>query len=132
MKDIMTRVKEHVRKALHNSRGFTLIELLVVLAIIGIIAAIAVPRYTASLENAKKSTCAANIAVLESAVMRYWADHLDDPAGSYPGSLQDLEDEYIKEVPTCPLGGTYSLHINTDNPDAVEVICDHTSSTPSP
>jgi len=127
MKDIMTRVKEHVRKALHNSRGFTLIELLVVLAIIGIIAAIAVPRYTASLENAKKSACAANIAVLESAVMRYWADHDFE----YPTNLDALKDDYIKEVPTCPLGSqVYDYDETTGSVTCNQ--CNPTSPSPTP
>jgi prepilin-type N-terminal cleavage/methylation domain-containing protein len=103
MKDLVTRVKKDVRRVLHNNRGFTLIELLIVLAIIGIIGAIAVPRYTASLQKAKESACAANIAVLESAVMRYWADNDFE----YPENLKALESEYIKEVPECPDGGTY-------------------------
>ena len=109
MKDFMTRVKNRVRRVLHDSRGFTLIELLIVLAIIAVIAGIAIPRYTASLQKAKESACAANIAVLESAVMRYWVDHLEDGDDVYPGTLGDLAPDYIKAEPTCPLEGVYSM-----------------------
>lgn len=105
MKDLMTRVKKDVRRVLHNNRGFTLIELLIVLAIIAILAGIAVPRYTASLDKAKESACAANIAVLESAVMRYWADHLDSDE-PYPENLAALKDKYIKDEPKCPKDNT--------------------------
>ncbi len=108
MRDAMTRIKDRVMSVLHNSRGFTLIELLIVLAIIAIIAGIAIPRYTASLQKAKESACAANIAVLESAVMRYWADHLEE-GDVYPGTLGELAPGYIKAVPECPLDGAYSI-----------------------
>ena len=115
MKDLMTRVKKDVRRVLHNNRGFTLIELLIVLAIIAIIAGIAVPRYTASLQKAKESACAANIAILESAAMRYWVDNLDE-GDKYPAGISGAEDgkeclvpDYIKEAPVCPLGGTYTI-----------------------
>ncbi len=113
MRDAMTRIKDRVMSVLHNSRGFTLIELLIVLAIIAIIAGIAIPRYTASLDKAKESACAANIAVLESAVMRYWADNLDED-DPYPATLQELEDNYIKAVPKCPKDNTTDYQFNKE------------------
>lgn len=123
MKDVIRRVKKHVEKVLHNSRGFTLIELLIVLAIIGIIGAIAVPRYTASLQKAKESACAANIAVLESAVMRYWIDNDE----TYPAKISDLEPQYIKEVPTCPAHSGHEYLINVKDGEFTGVTCGEAS-----
>jgi type II secretion system protein G len=114
MKDLVTRVKKDVRRVLHNSRGFTLIELLIVLAIIAILAGIAVPRYTASLEKAKESACAANVAILESAAMRYWVDNdFTYPSGGDP--ISALVGEYISAVPKCPVDETKSYVLNTED-----------------
>lgn len=127
MKDLMTRVKKDVRRVLHNNRGFTLIELLIVLAIIAIIAGIAVPRYTASLQKAKESACAANIAILESAAMRYWVDN----DFTYPETgltVKVLEEgKYIKEGLTCPVSGnnTYVINIDEDTSELEDVTCNH-------
>ena len=126
MRDAMTRIKDRVLSVLHNSRGFTLIELLIVLAIIAIIAGIAIPRYTASLDKAKESACAANIAVLESAAMRYWADHLDKDTDTYPTDPADLKGGYIKEAPVCPVDkdAEYFIQWDLDN-NLVGITHDH-------
>ncbi len=126
MRDAMTRIKDRVLSVLHNSRGFTLIELLIVLAIIAIIAGIAIPRYTASFDKAKESACAANIAVLESAVTRYWADHLNE-GDVYPANVAALESGgYIKAGLTCPVDkeAVYSINLNDDG-SFKDVTCSH-------
>lgn len=56
-------------------RAFTLVELLVVVAIIGILAAIAVPNYLRAKMRAEKSQCAGNLHTLGQALALYRIDY---------------------------------------------------------
>ena len=63
-----------------NKKGFTLIELIVVIAILGILAAIAVPRLSAFTDKAKIGAIKANEKIVVSALNTVYADANDWPA----------------------------------------------------
>ena len=82
-------------------RGFTLIELIVVMAIVSLLAAIAAPRYFASLDRARENTLRSSLAVMRGAIDRFAADR-----GRYPDSLQELvAAQYLRQAPEDPFTG---------------------------
>jgi len=97
-------------------RGVTLIELLIVVLILGALAAIAIPKITASSTTAKANACATNIDIMNSQIEMYRADH-----DAYADTLNDLvtDPNYFPDgLPVCPSGGTYSMSGNRVSCDA--------------
>lgn len=98
-------------KKIHNRKGFTLIELVVVIAILGILAAIAVPRYTQSVANAQAAALDANTRVLNSAVTMYIAN-ADDPDAA-EAALTGADDldaavKLLEDAGVLQAGGDYT------------------------
>ena len=82
--------------------GFTLIELMIVVAIIGILAAIAVPKFSDLIAKSQEGTTKGNLASVRSAIKIYYAD----ADGIYPGdnlACLTVNGKYLTEIPQAKI-----------------------------
>jgi general secretion pathway protein G len=96
-----------------KSGGFTLVELMIVMAIIGVLAVIAVPSFTAAIKHAREAVLKEDLHVLRAAIDSYTMDKQKAPQ-----SLDDLVQEgYLKSIPEDPMTHTSSTWV-TDTSDS--------------
>ena len=76
-------------------KGFTLIELMIVVAIIGILAAIAIPRFAQMLEKSREGATKGNLAAMRSAVTIYYSEK----EGTWPTDLTTAFTSYMYPIP---------------------------------
>ena len=95
-------------RKLMKSKGFTLIELMIVVAIIGILAAVAIPKFADLVTKSKEAGVKANIGAIRSAISIYYGD----TEGDYPGNLftsLTTENKYMPPVSGIPSLGRYAI-----------------------
>jgi general secretion pathway protein G len=92
-----------------GSKGFSLLELLVVVAILGILVAIALPRYFDAVADAKRNAQKTNIAIIRTSLEYYRNKNNRYPytsttsSGSYLNFNDFLKSTtYFSETPICP------------------------------
>ena len=98
------------------SRGFTLIELLLVLVILGILAALVVPKFAGRTEQAREAAAKSQLAIFGTALDAFEVDNGFYPKGrnglqdlvQTPRDAQNWKGPYLKgEIPNDPWGNPY-------------------------
>lgn len=104
-----------MKKLLASQKGFTIMELVVVIIILGVLVAIALPRYFALTDDAQQAACLANQKSIEAAIMMEYSDRLLAGSGD---ALSDVVSDYntdpgaffaTDQAPQEPAGGTYTV-----------------------
>ncbi|MBN1844898.1 MAG: prepilin-type N-terminal cleavage/methylation domain-containing protein [Sedimentisphaerales bacterium] len=136
-----------------RSRGFTLIEILIVVILLGILGALALPRFSNATDETKENMLRENLRVMKAQIGVYRAQHWDVAPGYPDGNVNAAPTEaelvaqmtqftdeygatsevqtpvfkygpYFREIPKNPINGLASIQVVPDGGDIPEAADD--------
>ena len=93
--------------------GFTLVEIMIVVAIIGLLAAIAIPNFVRARARSQATSCINNLHQIDGAVTEWALENGRKTGDPGPSLTSDLT-PYLRlnannAIPSCPVGGSYTM-----------------------
>ncbi len=115
-----------MKRSTSRKSGFTLVEIMIVVAIIGLLAAIAIPNFIKARTTSQMNACINNLRQIDGAVQQ-WALEKSQSATATVG-FTDIS-PYLKNSVTCPAGGTAFSDSYTIVDVSTKPVCQKVSST---
>ncbi len=127
-------------KLLRSKKGFTLVEIMIVVAIIGLLAAIAIPNFIKSRNRSRDAVCTNNMKQIASGLEQVCMENNMDATTAGAGLAWSVAPTsngwglvtaagppiihgYLKTVPTCPINAANAYVANATAAGVFQIVC---------